>query len=142
MTARSVYVVCLSTRGRVKKRLRRTLARPRSTSVLKEIKPVEDGVSETRRNQTSRMGLVMKPFADQLQPFLRLVPAVPEKPEEKPEERNVNHCSSCSASGHNSRTCPLKDGPEKLWHRALRLQRPGSLGKKPHAQDRPSTRPR
>ncbi|HEY5241917.1 MAG TPA: hypothetical protein VIJ22_10645 [Polyangiaceae bacterium] len=47
-----------------------------------------------------------------------------------PDPKSTNHCSSCSSTGHNARTCPLKDGPEKLWHRALRLQRPASLGKK------------
>jgi hypothetical protein len=76
----------------------------------------------------------MKSLADQLQPFLRLVPPMP------PDPKSTNHCSHCSSTGHNARTCPDKDGTEELWHRALRLQRPASLGKRPRAQDRPSTR--
>ena len=79
----------------------------------------------------------MRPLADQLQPYLRLVPPMPPL-----DPKSTNHCSTCSSPGHNARTCPDKEGPEELWHRALRTQRPASLGKKPYVQDRPSTRPR
>ena len=78
----------------------------------------------------------MKPLADQLRPYLSLVPPMTDPPDPK----RVNQCSNCNATGHNARTCPTKDGPEAMWHRALRTQRPASLGKKPHVQDRPSTR--
>lgn len=72
----------------------------------------------------------MKTLAEQLTPLLHSVPSVTDD-DDRPSPK---HCSICDKAGHNARTCPMKQVPdrkEELWERAFRLQRPASFGDPP-----------